>query len=324
MIWLYESDPYKFKFDEVTTTIFPLKPSVVCKKKYGKNMKQIIFLFSCLLLVASVQGQDLLSFGFKAGLNFSTIEGDSEIDQAGNELEEYTTTQGFNVGAIINFRLTDYFGLRTELLYNQKGTQYSFDGPSYFVFDPQNERIVSEGNRDLELEISNSYIQIPILAYAKIGRIEFMGGAYASALVNSTGEGRLLFNANSLQGTDFETLEFGLDYGYFGDDIGGFLGDLEVITVEGDRVEIPSTLTAYYEDTQDERLFKTLDFGLIGGVSFYFSQGLFINVRGEFGLTDVTNDEVDRSLSTLNNNEFIFRQDMDRNFTLHTAVGFRF
>ncbi len=288
-----------------------------------KNILLGVFLLSVQLLAA----QNAVSIGFKTGLTFSTIEGPLEMDADGSVLESQNYTTGFNFGALVNFRLTDIFGLRTELLYIQKGTEFNYEGDSYFIFDPSNNRIVTTGQRDMVLEITNSYIEIPLMAYAKFGPVEFQGGAYVSGLGNATASGNLKYRPDSGQGASVEELEFNLDYNYYSNDPGAFLGELKLdnVVINGIRLDVPETLTAYYEsDDGDDQLFKRLDYGVVGGVAFYLSNGLFINLRAEYGLADITNEERDVSLLKLEDGNFIYRDDMDRNLSLQASIGFRF
>lgn len=281
------------------------------------------FLIAFLAIGFALQAQ--VSVGFKAGLNFSNMSGELELDAQGNALETIDFSTGFNVGALINYSITDLFGLRTELLYSQKGRVINYNGDSYFIFNSTNNSIISRGNRDLELDVINSYLEIPLLAYAKLGKIEFMGGAYVSTLIGSVADGRLTFTPGSRQGNNFDSVDFILDYRYRRDDAGQGSGEIKALSVNGRGVDAPSMLGAYYEyDSVDRSLYNLLDFGVIGGVSFYLNDGFFINARVEYGLVDTTDDSSDVSFSQLPDNQLSFRNDVDQNFTLHTSVAFRF
>lgn len=288
-----------------------------------KNILLVVLLLSSTLLTA----QDVVSIGFKTGLTFSTFDGPLETNANGDELESQSYTTGFNVGALVNFRLTDFFGVRTELLYIQKGTEFNYDGNSYFIFDPSGQRIVTTGEREMILEVTNSYIEIPLMGYAKFGPIEFQGGAYVSALVNATASGNLKYRPSNAQVSSASEIEFNLDYNYYRDEPGEFLGELKLdnVIINGNRIDVPETLAAYYEQQQEDgNLYNTIDYGLIGGVAFYLNGGLFINLRAEYGLADITNEERDVSLNTLDSGNFIFRDDLDRNLSLQASIGFRF
>lgn len=284
--------------------------------------------FICVFVLAtsSLFAQGEWSFGFKAGLNFSDMDGALEIDDQGNELEEPGYSIGFGVGALFNYSITDNFGLRTELLYAQKGRVIRYNGPSYFIFNATNDdRIVTIGDRDLSLEVINSYLEIPILGYARLGKFEVMGGAYVSGLINATGSGRVTFTPVARQGTNFDELELALDYRYRRDEAGEGAGAIRPLVVNGQSIDVPENLGAYYEyEKADKSLYRFLDAGVIGGLSFYFNDGFFINSRIEYGLIDATNNDRDFSLYSLDNGQLQSRNDNDQNFTIHTSVAFRF
>ncbi|MEM9888611.1 MAG: porin family protein [Bacteroidota bacterium] len=288
-------------------------------------MKKYSLIFLLLAIGVQLQAQGEFSFGFKAGLNFSTMDGELEQSAQGNALESTEYTTGFSVGALLNYSFTDIFGLRGEFIYSQKGRIISFEGPSYFIFNATEDRVVALGDRTLEADVLNSYLEIPLLGYAKFGKIEVMGGAYVAALVTSVADGRMSFRPNSRQGTNFDELEFTLDYRYRSDEAGEGSGEVTAYSINGLGIDAPTTLGAYYEYTEvEQNLYNLFDFGLIGGLSFYLNEGFFVNARVEYGLRDTTDDEKDIAYANLSNNQFIFREDINRNFTIHTSVGFRF
>ncbi|MEM9850321.1 MAG: outer membrane beta-barrel protein [Bacteroidota bacterium] len=288
-------------------------------------MKKYYFLVLLTIGCVQLQAQGELGFGFKAGLNFSTMDGALETDAQGNELESVEYSTGFSVGALLNYSITDIFGLRGEFIYSQKGRTINFDGPSYFIFDATGDRIVALGDRSVSADVLNSYLEIPILGYAKFGKIEIMGGAYVAGLINSVADGTMRFSPSSQAGTNFTELPFTLDYRYQRDNPGEGRGEVTPYSINGIGIDVPSTLGAYYEYSMVEKnLYNFLDFGLIGGLSFYLSDGFFVNARLEYGLTDTTDDDKDVAYAGLANNQFIFRDDINRNFAIHTSVAFRF
>ncbi|MEN0048065.1 MAG: porin family protein [Bacteroidota bacterium] len=282
------------------------------------------FLITFLALGFAAQAQ--VSIGFKAGLNFSNMDGELEMDAQGNATETIDFSTGFNVGALVNYSITDIFGLRTEFIYAQKGRVINFDGDSYFVFDANpSDPIIATGNRNLSLDVINSYLEIPLLAYAKFGKIEIMGGAYVSTLIGSVADGSLTFTPNSRQGNNFDSKDFTLDYRYRRDEAGEGTGEIIALSVNGRGVDVPNNIGAYYEySAVDKSLYNLLDLGIIGGLSFYLNDGFFVNARVEYGLTDTTDDSADVSYTQVPINQLNFRNDTDRNFTLHTSVAFRF
>jgi hypothetical protein len=285
------------------------------------KIKIIIILFN-LFTGFSLAAQPELGYGFRAGLSFSNVDGPSASDANGNELETRSISSGFTVGALINLGFNDHLGIRTEVLYAQKGTVYDFEGPSYFIFDPKDTRTAVLGIRNVSQEISNSYIEIPLLTYVKFGPIELQAGAYAGFLVASTAVGKLTFKPN---GNAALPIEFDLDYRFISDAPNDFSGEVGLVTFENKRLPLPSTLGAYYEFAEGkDNFYKTFDAGLVGALSFYLNRGLFVNLRAEYGLTDVSNPKRDVSLIALDNKQFIETDDLDKNISFQASIGFKF
>lgn len=284
----------------------------------------VLFLLSQTLML---HAQDF-SFGFKAGLNFSSLNGPSEVDNAGTELEDYKLTTGFVVGGRFNIKLTDLFGLRTELTYGQKGTEYNFEGDSYWVFPTEDgTNVYSSGNRRTVLKVTNSYLELPIMAYARMGRIELSGGVSVATLISSRGTGELIYSGETAGGQSVDPFTIVLDYNYFGDPlvpVGSEDGDIR--TLDGETITIPASIDAYYEASQnDSKFFNSLDLGLNAEIAFFLNQGLYLGLRGTYGLADVTRTEQDFSRVALGeNNEVILRDDKDKNLSFLASLGFSF
>ncbi|HMQ46288.1 MAG TPA: outer membrane beta-barrel protein [Saprospiraceae bacterium] len=291
-------------------------------------LKKFVFVFC--FFGAAVNGlwsQDY-SAGFRAGLNFARFSGPSETSASGGELEEFSNSTGFHIGAAFGITFEETYGFRGELLYSQKGTQYNYAGESYWILEAQdNSRLYASGNRTTSLSITNSYIDIPVTAFYKLGRLELSAGVSAGILVGSRGAGEVIFSGQTATGAAVDPFTIALDLNYFSD---GFrrtdIDDVEVRTIQGKTVEIPKTLGAYYQELEGkDQLFETLDFGLVGGLAFYLNQGLYLGLRMNYGLSDITKKERDISRKELDtNNNFILLDDKDRNVNLQASIGFSF
>ncbi len=266
------------------------------------------------------------SGGFKSGLNFSTFSGPSETDNNGNELENFKTNTGFHIGATFRMALTDYFGVRAELLYSQKGVDYTYEGPSYWTFINNTNPVYTVGNRVSIVSISNSYLDLPLMAYVRLGRIELSGGINASILLGSTGTGDLTYSGGATTGgASIEAFTLALDYNYFGDRYQGFnTFENHVIPVGNTTLEVPKNIGAYYAGVEnEEHLFRRTDFGLNAGISFYLNKGLYLGFRANVGMTDVTKMEQDYSRFKLaDDNSLILRDDDDKNLSFQASIGF--
>jgi hypothetical protein len=289
-------------------------------------MQTKILLFFLLVAVSATLSAQEVSAGFRAGLNFSTLNADSEMDADGNELEEYELTTGFHVGGMVNVKFTDIFTLRGELLYTQKGVDYNYNGLSYWVFETQNNNpLFSTGERSTILSITNSYIEFPISGVARFDRIEISGGMSAGFLVSSRGSGELKYSGVARNGAQVDPFTIALDFNYFQERTD--VNDVEMRTLGSRTVIIPKTLGAYYEVIEDdnERLFNTLDVAIFGGVAFYLNQGLFVGLRANYGLVDVTKTERDLSRLSLDEDDnYVRLDDNDRTLVLQASVGFSF
>lgn len=287
-------------------------------------MRYIFFVSLFLLGLVNAQAQGEFSGGFKAGLNFSNIDGPLESSD-----ENFGSNTGFHIGATFVYSITDLFGLKAELMYSQKGTQYGYNGPSYFTFytTDTGTPIYATGKRRSDISISNSYIDFPVLVYYKIGKFELEAGANAAILVGSSGSGGITFSGNTPAGSQVNEFTTGVDFAYYSNDRGlAELDGSKQITLNTLPAFQPESIGAYYEAADnDANKFKTLDFGLNAGLAFFMNKGLYLGFRANMGLTDITNAEQDLSLVSLGaGNSYQTRDDKDTNFSLQASVGFRF
>ncbi len=272
------------------------------------------------VLAGSLYAQPTFSGGFKAGLNFSNFDGPLEAGLTGEELETFEYTTGFHIGAIFGLAFTDRFGLKAELMYNQKGAEIRYDGPSYFIFYDNGGRSEAlNGNRRSTVDITNSYIDIPVMGYARFGRLELEGGLSAGVLVSSVGIGSVRFD-----GPNNQEFNISYDFNYFQDDAGAE-GIIDQAGTIGNNFIVPETVGAYYDRTDNESLFSSLDFGVVAGAAFFLNQGLFVGGRFYYGLSDVSKEEQDISLLALTADDMtIPRDDYDHNLSIQASIGFRF
>jgi hypothetical protein len=292
-------------------------------------VNKLVHTFAILLFcLTSITAQEL-SFGFKAGLNFSHFDTD-DIEQAAEmDLESFQQNSGFHLGVVVSNKITDAFGVRGEFLFSQKGGRYEFEGDSYMrlLSFTGEDRLIRQGFRSMNLNISNAYIDIPLMVYVKpIKWLELTAGANVGVLISSTGAGELIFREQGqVEGDEFRGIS--LDYRFFSDEVGEFIeGDRELRMINGTSFEIPKNLQAYFEYPAgaETGLFNRLDFGLHAAANVFINRSLFVGLRFNYGLSDVTNEEVDRALGEINGSDFILRDDFDRNISLQASIGFSF
>ena len=286
--------------------------------------------FTLFLAVASLSMQAQLRYGFKAGLNFATIKGDSELGANGDALESWKNATGFQIGITLGLPVTDNFGVRGELMYSKKGTKYTFDGPSYKFFHNTTTTKFTTGNARYLVNINNSYLDIPIMAYGRWKDFEISGGVYGALLLQSVGEGALTYsNAISVvpPNNPVAELKANLSYNYRKDDPGeGEAGETVSVQVDAAKFDVAKTQGAYYDYTEDRgSLFNSFDYGLVGGVSYYIGRALYLSARVQYGLSDLTRNEADLAKGSVNDDLTLkYRDDKDRNFVIQASVGFSF
>jgi hypothetical protein len=290
-------------------------------------MKKWIILSLALLMGSIVYSQEL-TYGFKAGLGYSQIHGDSEVN-GGKELESHGTSSGFHIGAILNLKFIDNFGLRSGISYAQRGTKYNYEGPSHYFLSKQGGGYIPAlGDKDMSLQVSSGFLEIPLLVFGKFGPFEFSGGFNAGLQLTSTARGSLKFTngITTTLNTSVPSLDITLDHNYFQDKPRLAKRGLEPISIEGNGINVPLAQGGYYDfDSKGKNYYKSLDFSAVGGLSFYLNEGLFIGVQAFYSLTDVTNNEYDISQVSLDsNNEYIQRSDDDRYLNIAFSLGFSF
>lgn len=292
-------------------------------------MKRILTILTLLasFFFTQITAQEI-AYGFKAGLNFNSFNSESEKDASGTSVEEFTGNTGFHVGAMFNLKFTDLMGARAELLFSQKGGRVVFDGPSYYIFRPeQGGNIPSTGNRRMNLNITQSYIAIPVTFYYRpVSAIEISAGIGANVLVASSAFGDFRYSGTTVNGFSVTDFQYSLDYNYYSDNPGESAAVSSVPTqVEGRDVAIPRDAGAYYEfDTDRGGLHKPIDFTAIAGIHLYLSQGLFLGFRADIGLTDITKTEADVSKVSLDNGNFRTLDFSDKTMSWQASVGFSF
>jgi len=281
-----------------------------------------------LFFIFAVSAQAQLRYGFKTGLNLSRMDGPSETNAAGADLEGWKTLTGFHIGLSLGYAFTDAFGVRGDILYTKKGAKYTFDGDSYRIFRFDGGSTMGLGNSRYLINITNAYIDIPVMFYGRWKDFELSAGAYAGFLVQSTGEGSLSFTngRSAVLGNSIADLEFNLNHNYRKDQAGlGEGGEQVLAQVDARVIELPKTLGAYYDYPEDKgKLYNSLDYGLVFGLSYYMSRSLFVGFRMQYGLADVTNNSADLAKSKTDNGTLIFRDDKDRNIVTQISVGFTF
>ncbi|HHH54189.1 MAG TPA: PorT family protein [Bacteroidetes bacterium] len=298
-----------------------------------KLMNKVKFIIFISIINISVLSAQEYHFGIRGGMNFSTIKGPAESGAT----EKYSFSNGFHFGVEFLYEFNDYFSSGIELAYTQIGANYKYEGPSYYVFPEEGYYVLKSDNSTYTMNIANSYIDLPLNLYFRpIKKLELKVGGYLGFLINPSATGKLSF------GNKFNQQ---LKYNYFSDkkpSIYGYNGGyLRVKTYDDDGNEViretRKVAGAYYQyksdEYENETYYNILDYGLNFGANYYFNPSLYLGLNLQYGLADITNNKLDRSLSTLiedgdsylnNNDKFVYRNDKDVNYNLQVSIGFRF
>ncbi len=281
----------------------------------------LLLIFFLTASISEAKGQGNVVFGIRAGLNYSTFLGPETQE------ESHGINNGFHFGIDVGYQISDLVYLRGEILYLQKGSTYDYSGESYYIFNlMNNSRFVLQDSSQIKLDISNAYLSFPITAHVTaLEKWEFHAGAYVSFLISPIGAGTWTFGSRDAVNYQFKQ---GLNFDYDGDrpaESSPFAEQI-LLLVDEQVVGVPSLVGAYYLLQEDRgSLINKFDFGLTAGISYYLNRGLYVGLKGWYGLRDVTNNAVDYSYRELGpNGTFIFSDDFDRNLNIDISLGFKF
>ncbi len=294
------------------------KKNVIFAHLKKKTLKSLIF--SCLVLFG-LQLTSAQSIGVRAGLNYSTFSGPLEQN------EQFGFANGIHFGISYGYKFTNNFMLRTELLYNQMGSKIKFDGEnSYYLIYTPKKTVFETGKRILDLEISNSYIGLPITAVYQLSKkIEIFGGISPGFLINPTARGLVRFT--SKEHPSEIIFKQALDYRYYQDEPkqASSSSSLRII-VDGEIVSLPKSVKAYYQtDAKFGSTFNLFNLTAVGGLNYFINKGFYMGFRYEYGLLDVTNNKMDHSITSLNEDyTFKKRNDKDIQLSYQVSLGFKF
>ncbi len=281
------------------------------------------------------------NIGIRAGIGQTKFVGPTEE----NANESFSLSGGFHFGINFQWNFTDLIGIRSEILYNQSGSGYTFESEDgYYLYrelitgaialDPSEraEWPLLRDQKDVNLEHSNAYIQLPQTLHLRAtDKFEIFAGGYIGFLLNPLATGTMSFGGDKdLFENPYVFNGQGLDFDYNSDRPGQFNGfDQSILLiVNGEDVDIPGTIGAYYffeDESEYEYKYKSIDYGLIGGFTYYLNRGLYTSLRVEYGLNDITRTAGDISLQDLNSDKtFVYRDDFDRNVGFYLSLGFKF
>lgn len=310
--------------------------------RFGKFIILITFLATS---VSQVQAQEY-NIGIRAGLNFGEYLGPQIPD-----VEKFSVSSGFHFGINFSYNLSDFLAVRGELLYNQNGTKYSFDGDGWYRFNtgvietgsevsngfPQYYAIneIVRDKSKINLDISSGGVALPISFHLKtLEKWEVFAGGYVNFIFSSIGTGEWKF------GPEFKIGEESVEHAFIQGQFHNYRNDEPrdannrtftapiTLRANGTKAEVRSPVGAYYlENDQDYNgnRIRSMDYGVLAGVSYYLNRGLYISLRGDLGMRDMTNNNAEYSYAEINDDgSFVYSDDFDRNFTIGLSLGFKF
>lgn len=132
----------KFFKELILHSSFFYVPPYICATKFKTHfMKKTILVLA--VVFAAVAAQAQVSFGVKAGANFSTLGGDDY-----DEVDGKKSNTGFHFGGFANIGISDNFAFQPELVYSAKqGMEYraTILGQNY------------------ELNVNLNYLNLPLM-----------------------------------------------------------------------------------------------------------------------------------------------------------------
>jgi len=270
--------------------------------------------------------------GVRIGLNFNSFLSESEQDADGMDLETFDSSTGFLIGATGEYEINDYFGVRAELLYSQKGGKRKYDGAGRVIFNPETgNAVLAVGERFSTVRVTNNYFDLPLSAYVALGKFRLYGGVNIGILIGSFGSGELRFDGTSANTAEPIAFTSNIDYNYLKDE--GFTST-DVSTFEnptmffadGSEIIIPENLSAYYLEFPEKTdpYFNRLELGLTGSLAYLLNSALYVSFAANLGLNDATTNAYDVSYTSTDGLNRVFRADKDRMLSLQASIGFQF
>jgi hypothetical protein len=296
-----------------------------------------------LALMTTMMSNSLMSQGYnigiRAGLGQTKFSGPTEV----NATEKNPLTGGFHFGINFQWNFNDFIGIRSEIVYNQNGSKYEFTSENgYYLYrgliagstaldaKTREEWPLLRDKTIIKLDQTNAYLELPQTVNLRINdKWEVFAGGYIGLLLNPTAVGNITFGEGDLFENPY-IFKQGLTFDYNSDQAGEFSRFLRpiLLIVNDQDIDIPGATGAYYffeNDTEYQQKFKSIDYGLIGGFSYYLNKGFYTSFRVQYGLNDITRTGGDVSYQELNADKtFVFNNDFDRNVGFYLSLGFKF
>jgi hypothetical protein len=214
-------------------------------KTLFKSCLFVLFLNSCLFSAD-------FSLGARAGLNLSTISGNDVQD------EYLTLLPGITGGFLAEVHFTNFFALRTELIYSAKGVKWEYD------------RSEEENEEDYAKDISRvHYIEIPMNMLFSLPNNKkispfIYGGVAASFFLGA--DKKVTINdkevLNESKDEAARNLDFGID---FGGGIGLRMGKGKLLIDARYTIGLLSVEKEGYDEVKNRTLYISVGYSVAFG-----------------------------------------------------------
>lgn len=305
-------------------------------------MKSNILLFIALLCATVVNAQKVQ---FVGGINYSNLRLGKQSATNPYSIEKYRPLAGYQVGIKMEWghdEDTDelgLFSLNLEALMVQKGTNYYYFGPSYQNW-AEVETVQSKGTVETKLEISNTYLKLPISISVNVNQhLSLQVGGYAAYLVRSTGNGMMNYsgivsvakkappyNKYDIDTFKIKSFQTKLIFNYLDESDAAIVrsGDSLLCAANPALGTRPISLGAYYDrNGRAGLMFNRLDLGLHAGLKLE-AGGWLLSARVSYGLSDVFNNEYHTTQLLDENKKFVLNTNIQQNISYELSLGFRF
>jgi hypothetical protein len=158
------------------------------KIKMNKLLNTCLICALIMLGANTVQAQSKSTVGVKGGLNLSNFYVE--------DIDDKDARLGFHAGVYGRVYATDFFAIQPEINFSTRGNE-----------------IISNGLFDQRTRFNLNYIDVPVLAVFKLGKVaEIHAGVYGAYLIgaNIKSDGDLGDWFDDLDRDNFETVDYGL------------------------------------------------------------------------------------------------------------------
>lgn len=251
-----------------------------------KPMKKITFILSLLLTFSMMSSGQKFRAGGRAGLNIMPLEN--------SDLKGHTYSLGYHVGAVGEYRITNWFSISAELVYTTRKKSYEFADTSSFIETMANnpmlgllgvnineildslggiEAYVNDHVYTTTKGISNlGYLKIPVLAKFNYKSLYIALGPYVSFLISNKSTEEMTQHIPLVEAmTGLDTIPF------------------YSLIIKG---TFPGYFQPFTSTISENKDIKKVDYGVIADISYRLDNNFTVGFRYTQGLTNYHSPEI--------------------------------